>query len=137
MERPCLMPDATRREKEAVNGEIVVENMHQRKALMASHASCFVALPGGLGTLEELAEMGTWLTLGMSSKPVGILNTAGFYDPLLAMFDKAHASGFQSWSSSSEKSPYVVRSDPVELLDALQAAIQQRAAAAAPAEAAV
>lgn len=106
---------------------------------MAKHASCFVALPGGLGTLEELAEMGTWLTLGMSFKPVGILNTAGFYDPLLAMFDKAHASGFQSWGSSSLNSPFIVRSDPVELLDALGAAIQQRAAeaaalAAAPAE---
>ncbi len=61
----------------------VVESMHERKALMAKLSNAFVALPGGIGTLEELIEMWTWLKIGLSDKPCGVLNTEGFFDHLL------------------------------------------------------
>lgn len=63
---------------------IEVAGMHQRKQMMADMADGFLALPGGIGTLEELCEIITWLQLGIHDKPVGLLNTAGFYDPFLA-----------------------------------------------------
>lgn len=62
---------------------IAVETMHERKHRMAELAEAFVALPGGIGTLEELTEMFTWLQLGLHLKPVGVLNVRGFYDLLL------------------------------------------------------
>jgi uncharacterized protein (TIGR00730 family) len=67
----------------------VVGSMHERKALMAELADAFVALPGGYGTLEEFHEVLTWAQLGLHAKPCGLLNVAGFYDSLLAMFDHA------------------------------------------------
>ncbi|KAB2385975.1 TIGR00730 family Rossman fold protein [Actinomadura montaniterrae] len=63
----------------------VVNTMHERKALMAERAQAFLALPGGLGTLEELFEVWTWQTLALHGKPVGLLNTGGFWDPLVAL----------------------------------------------------
>lgn len=72
----------------------VVSDMHQRKALMADLADGFIALPGGIGTLEELFEVMTWLQLGYHRKPVGLLNTAGFYDDLLRLLDKQRDTGF-------------------------------------------
>lgn len=72
----------------------VVESMHERKALIETLAEGFMALPGGYGTLDELCEMITWAQLGLHRKPIGLLNHAGFYDPLLAMFDRAHDEGF-------------------------------------------
>jgi uncharacterized protein (TIGR00730 family) len=66
----------------------VVATMHERKALMASLADAFVALPGGAGTLDEFFEMWTWLQLGIHRKPVGLLNVAGYYDGLLAFVDR-------------------------------------------------
>jgi len=68
--------------------------MHERKALMAELADGFVALPGGIGTMEELFEVMTWLQLGYHSKPVGLLNTQGFYDDLLRFMDKQREAGF-------------------------------------------
>jgi uncharacterized protein (TIGR00730 family) len=65
----------------------VVENMHQRKLRMADLADGFIALPGGLGTLEELFEVLTWGQLGLHRKPVGLLNVAGFYDALISLLD--------------------------------------------------
>ena len=65
----------------------VVGSMHERKALMAELADAFIALPGGLGTLEEFFEVWTWAQLGEHSKPLGMLNVAGYYDPLLVFFD--------------------------------------------------
>ena len=62
----------------------VVESMHQRKALMAERASAFVALPGGFGTADELFEVLTWAQLGIHAKPIGLLDVAGFFAPLLA-----------------------------------------------------
>lgn len=72
----------------------VVETMHQRKQLMAEKADAFLALPGGIGTFEELFEVWTWRQLGYHDKPVGLLNVAGYYDGLLAFMHHTVASGF-------------------------------------------
>ena len=72
----------------------VVDSMHTRKARMAELADGFIALPGGFGTFEEFCEILTWGQLGFHQKPMGLLNVNGFYDPLLAMFDRAVADGF-------------------------------------------
>src|SRR5574343_1123722 len=72
----------------------VVDSMHPRKARMAELADGFVALPGGFGTFEEFCEILTWGQLGFHAKPMGLLNVNGFYDPLLAMFDRAVPGGF-------------------------------------------
>lgn len=66
----------------------VVEDMHERKALMAELSDGFVALPGGIGTLEELFEAWTWAGLGIHAKPVGVLDVDGYWDPLIAMVDR-------------------------------------------------
>jgi uncharacterized protein (TIGR00730 family) len=71
----------------------IVETMHERKAMMASLADGFVALPGGLGTLEEIFEVWTWGQLGIHAKPCGFLDVAGYYAPLLAFLDQAVARG--------------------------------------------
>ena len=67
----------------------VVSSMHERKALMAELGDAFIALPGGIGTLEELIEVYTWSQLGMHRKPLGVLNVNGYYDALGAFLDKA------------------------------------------------
>jgi uncharacterized protein (TIGR00730 family) len=72
----------------------IVESMHARKTLMASMSDAFIALPGGFGTLEELAEVTTWTQLGYHKKPVGLLNVGGYYDHLLAWIEHAAAEGF-------------------------------------------
>jgi uncharacterized protein (TIGR00730 family) len=72
----------------------VVGSMHQRKALMAELADAFLALPGGYGTLDELFEILTWAQLQFHAKPIGLLNVAGFFDPLLAWIDRAIAEDF-------------------------------------------
>ncbi len=72
----------------------VVRSMHERKALMAELSDGFVALPGGLGTFEEYCEIVTWAQLGLHVKPCGLLNVNGFYDPLLALVDRAITEGF-------------------------------------------
>jgi uncharacterized protein (TIGR00730 family) len=73
----------------------VVENMHDRKRMMAERADAFVALPGGIGTLEELFEVWTWRQLGYHDKPIGLLNTAGYYDGLLAFLHQAVVKEFR------------------------------------------
>ncbi len=72
----------------------VVDSMHTRKARMAELADGFIALPGGFGTFEEFCEILTWGQLGFHVKPMGLLNVNGFYDPLLALFERAVAEGF-------------------------------------------
>jgi uncharacterized protein (TIGR00730 family) len=72
----------------------VVESMHERKALMASLADGFVAMPGGLGTFEETLEILTWSQLGIHRKPIGLLNVEGYYDGLLGMIAHALDEGF-------------------------------------------
>lgn len=65
----------------------IVEDMHTRKAKMSEYSDAFIAMPGGFGTLEELFEVVSWVQLGIYSKPMGLLNTSGFYDPLLNMVE--------------------------------------------------
>lgn len=94
----------------------VVASMHERKALMAELADGFLALPGGFGTFEELLETITWAQLGLHRKPIGLLNTAGYFDPLVAMFDQAVDVGFLA---AHHRGLYVVESEPAALLDRL------------------
>jgi uncharacterized protein (TIGR00730 family) len=72
----------------------VVASMHVRKAMMAERADGFIAMPGGVGTLEELLEILTWAQLGLHAKPVGLLNVGGFYDALLGFLDHTVSEGF-------------------------------------------
>jgi uncharacterized protein (TIGR00730 family) len=94
----------------------VVETMHERKAMMAQLADAFVALPGGLGTFEELFEVWTWGQLGLHSKPYGLFNAAGYYDPLIAFLDHACEEGFVR---PAQRTMLAVDDDPNELLDLL------------------
>jgi len=96
----------------------VVDSMHERKALMAELADAFVALPGGLGTVEELFEALTWAQLGMHSKPCGVLNVEGFFDPLMAFLDLAVDRKF---INRNHRSLLLESDDPVRLLDLLEA----------------
>ncbi|XP_010909210.1 cytokinin riboside 5'-monophosphate phosphoribohydrolase LOG8 [Elaeis guineensis] len=76
-------------------GEVkTVADMHERKSEMAKHADAFIALPGGYGTMEELLEIVAWSQLGIHDKPVGLLNVDGYYNSLLALFDKGVEEGF-------------------------------------------
>ncbi|MCY7417077.1 MAG: TIGR00730 family Rossman fold protein, partial [Chloroflexi bacterium] len=72
----------------------VVDTLHERKAEMASLADAFIALPGGLGTLEELAEVTSWAQLDLHAKPIGLLDDGRYWSPLLAWLDDAVAAGF-------------------------------------------
>jgi len=72
----------------------VTDGMHERKAKMASESDAFIAMPGGLGTLEELFEVLTWAQLGYHTKPIGILNVDGYYDDLLRFIENATDRGF-------------------------------------------
>jgi uncharacterized protein (TIGR00730 family) len=96
----------------------VVPTMHARKALMAELSDGFVALPGGIGTFEELLEVTTWGQLGIHRKPIGVLNVAGYYDPLVALLEHAVAEGFLPGPSRG----LVIFDDAVEgILDRLAA----------------
>ena len=87
-------------EKEEIAGNAthiyVVKSMHARKSLMYQLSDAFVALPGGFGTLDELFEVLTWAKLGLHGKPVGVLNTGGYFDHLLSWLDHARDTGFLS-----------------------------------------
>src|SRR5262245_46874179 len=72
----------------------VVNTMHERKAMMVELSDAFIAMPGGFGTFEEMMETITWGQLGIHQKPVGVLNVAGYYDPMLQMIDQAIEEGF-------------------------------------------
>ena len=72
----------------------VVGSMHERKAMMAEMSDAFIAMPGGYGTFEEFCEALTWTQLGLHRKPCGLLNVDGYYDSLLALFDRAAGEGF-------------------------------------------
>jgi uncharacterized protein (TIGR00730 family) len=97
---------------------IVVETMHQRKAIMADRADAFAALPGGYGTAEELFEVVTWAQLRLHAKPVGLLNVAGYFDPLLAWRDRMVADGFLK---PAHRDRLLVADEPQGLLDLLAA----------------
>ena len=74
----------------------IVDTMHERKAMMGERADAFVALPGGIGTFEELFEIWTWRQLGYHNKPIGLLNMGGFYDSLLTFLNSAVKTGFMN-----------------------------------------
>ena len=117
-----VIPEALVARELAHNGVTelrIVASMHERKALMADLSDAFIALPGGFGTLEELCEMLTWLQLGIHQKPCGLLNVAGYYDPLIAMFDRAVDERFLR---SQHRDLLLVDDDPGSLLDRLQQA---------------
>lgn len=94
----------------------VVSSMHERKAMMNELSAAFVAMPGGFGTMEELFEVITWAQLGIHSKPFGLLDVAGFFEPLLAFLDHATSEGF---IRPEYRAMVTSSSDPAELLDRL------------------
>lgn len=94
----------------------VVNTMHERKAMMADLSDGFIAMPGGFGTFEELMEIITWGQLGIHQKPIGLLNVAGYYDPLLTMIDRAVEEGF---ILPRYRKLIVVASEAEELLEQL------------------
>ena len=96
----------------------VVNSMHERKATMAELSDAFIALPGGFGTFEEFCDVVTWTQLGLHTKRCGILNVRGYYDPLLALFDRAVTEGFVK---PSNRELVVASDDPAALLDSLAA----------------
>jgi uncharacterized protein (TIGR00730 family) len=93
----------------------IVETMHERKAMMAELSDAFVALPGGLGTLEELFEAWTWSQLGLHGKPCALLD-AGYYDDLVSFLDKAVAAGFVD---ARNRAMLIVERDPAALFERL------------------
>jgi uncharacterized protein (TIGR00730 family) len=95
---------------------VEVDSMHDRKALMYQRADAFCALPGGLGTLEELAEIATWAQLGLHTKPIGVLNADGFWDPLLGLLDRAVG---DQLLKPRNRALIVDHHEPAGLLDAL------------------
>jgi uncharacterized protein (TIGR00730 family) len=97
----------------------VVQTMHQRKQMMAERASAFLALPGGIGTLEEFFEAWTWRQLGYHDQPIGLLNVAGFYDKLVAFMALTVEQGFLS---KPQLDVVAVGVDAAALLDDLHAA---------------
>jgi uncharacterized protein (TIGR00730 family) len=96
----------------------VVGSMHERKALMAELSDGFVALPGGIGTFEELFEAWTWAQLGHHRKPCALLNVRGFYDGLIAFLDKVVERGFLK---AAHRSMLIVAQEPMELIERLRA----------------
>ncbi len=98
----------------------IVDTMHERKAMMGERADAFVALPGGIGTFEELFEIWTWRQLGYHDKPTGILNVAGYYDGMLDFLAHSVREGFMNeWQMGLVRTG----TDTETLLEALRAAV--------------
>jgi len=91
--------------------------MHERKAMMNELADGFIAMPGGVGTLEEFFETWTWAQLGVHRKPIGLLDVAGFWQPLLALITHMDAEGFMRGTASDW---LLTATDPTTLLDAME-----------------
>ena len=90
MDRPSV------RQKKVEDELIIVPGMHERKKRMYDEADAFIAMPGGIGTIEEISEIYTWRQLGYHSKNIGLLNTLGYWDPFLRMLDEGTEKGFIS-----------------------------------------
>jgi uncharacterized protein (TIGR00730 family) len=97
----------------------IVKDMHERKAMMAELSDGFIAMPGGMGTLEELFEMLTWSQLGIHAKPVGVLNVDGFYDGLVSFLGHLRGEGFVR---AEHAGLMMVESTPAAIVRRLQAA---------------
>jgi uncharacterized protein (TIGR00730 family) len=118
-----VIPAALQRKELAYDGVdltelIVVRSMHERKAAMAEIADGFVALPGGFGTFEEICEMITWAQLGIHRKPCGLVDIEGYFDGLVAQFDRAVAEGLLR---AGHRGLVVAEPDPERLLDHMAA----------------
>jgi len=111
----------------------VVKDMHERKAMMADLSEGFIAMPGGMGTLEELFEMVTWAQLGIHAKPIGLLNVNGFYDGLRAFVRHQVTEGFVR---PEHEDLMIAESDPATLIGRLRDAAPVALASALPAAAA-
>ena len=96
----------------------VVGSMHERKALMAELSDGFIAMPGGIGTLEEFFEVLSWAQLGLHEKPCALLNVDGYYDPLIQFMD--HAVG-EDFIKPKHRALLIVESEPAQLLDRIEA----------------
>jgi len=107
----------------------VVKDMHERKAMMSDLSEGFIAMPGGMGTLEELFEMVTWAQLGIHAKPIGLLNVNGFYDGLRAFVRHQVEEGFVR---SEHEGLMLAESDPELLIRRLRAAIPAASSTALP-----
>ena len=94
----------------------VVETMHERKMMMAERSDAFLALPGGIGTFEELFEVWSWRQLGYHDKPLGLLNVAGYYDALLTFLQQSRDQGFMS---QTQLDLLQVEADPLAMLQGL------------------
>jgi len=115
-----VIPEALVRKElvhEGLTDTQIVKSMHERKARFAELSDGFIAMPGGLGTLEEYFEVLTWAQLGFHAKPVGLLNSSGYFDELLRFLDKAVEHGFVH---GRHRKMMLVEDDPVRLLDAMQ-----------------
>lgn len=115
-----VMPEALMEEElghQRLTDLRVVGTMHERKALMVDLSDAFASLPGGYGTFEESLEALTWSQLGLHDKPCGFLNVAGFYDPLISMFDHASREGFMR---DTHRALALVEDEPERLLDLLE-----------------
>lgn len=99
---------------------LITDDMHQRKRLMFEKAEAFVALPGGVGTLEELIEMMTWAQLGQHAKPILIANINGFWDPLLALLRHMQEQGF---TNSELPVSFITAEQPDQILPRIRNAI--------------
>lgn len=95
----------------------IVDGMHERKAMMYELADAFIALPGGIGTIEELSEVFTWKQLGYHSKPVGILNISGYYDKFLAFLEHMTSEGFLK---EAHYNMLIVDNNPLQLINKIQ-----------------
>lgn len=121
-----VIPEALERKEVAHRGLTdlrIVRSMHDRKALMAELSDGFVALPGGVGTLEELFEVWTWAQLGYHGKPCAIYNVAGFYDGLIAFLDHTAAAGFLR---PETRQMLIVEDSPARLLSRLHSHAPRR-----------
>lgn len=123
-----IIPDflkARERMLDEVQETIVVPDMHTRKRLMFDRADAFVALPGGIGTLEELVEQMTWAQLGRHRKPILLVSVDGFWSPLIALIEHMREAGFIRPGLDAE---YLVAEDAAEVVERLRAAVASRPA---------
>ena len=113
---PESMNTSAVRQKSVESEIIIVPSMHERKKTMYAMGDAYIAMPGGIGTMEELCEIYTWRQLRYHSKNIGLLNTAGYWDPFIAMLDRGVHDGF---ISEAVRNIIIAEEDPERLIDRL------------------